>query len=546
MNHALYLKDKYDHSFRTNNTFHWFIMSYTKTLNLLIQNIFFGFNWESTFEYIICTILIILGFNVQMVIFVAKLTSAYIHQQLMYFAFKIKMQVTAMFLEDLNVDEGLRQRAMEYCDKLWMLRYGNLTTPASFMMLPISLQKDISIDIFWDALQHSQLFEEVSMSLKRVISLKMRNIFLMPGTYLYKKGQIKSQMIYVVSGNIQVLSSEDNVSPILNLTCGTVLGEINTLISTRSTVNLYTANGCTLHILDLPDLFHAITQSKHTSNELKRQLNKRIKLVKEMRIIKQQMVSAYETMEDKYNTPIKRLKTNWHMVWNFESQQNLDIAEIKEKLDVSYCSKFLNLLVMTESLGSNMLANSICIQNSFPFVVEPNSSFRKTILYISLGSTVINAAILPFCISFLNELPRILYSYCLLLDVACWLELYFELITAIKTPTVTITAPIEIFLTKIKTPKFFVDLFASLPIDYFVFWNSDNLMYASMCRLNRLIRVYRIYIVLHEWDESIIGNVTVKKICKYAIYYTSTIYFCTCMLYSIACPGECLRYCKQL
>lgn len=68
------------------------------------------------------------------------------------------------------------------------------------------MQKEVTLDIFWEALRHSQLFSAQDMPFKRAVSLEMKSEYYLPGDYIYTLGKVKSKMIYIVSGILQVRS----------------------------------------------------------------------------------------------------------------------------------------------------------------------------------------------------------------------------------------------------------------------------------------------------------------------------------------------------
>lgn len=76
--------------------------------------------------------------------------------------------------------------------------------PEVFNKLPEALKKEVAVDIFWEALRHSPMFADMGMSFKRAVSLQMKAEFYLPGDYVYKFGEIKGKMIYIVSGILQV------------------------------------------------------------------------------------------------------------------------------------------------------------------------------------------------------------------------------------------------------------------------------------------------------------------------------------------------------
>lgn len=107
-------------------------------------------------------------------------------------------------LDEWNTDEEIKERTMEYYSTLWSQRSGIKHMPKSFNLLPTPMQKEVAVDIFWEALRHASLFTNVELSFKRAISLVMKSEFYLPGDYVHKTGHLKFKMIYIVSGILQV------------------------------------------------------------------------------------------------------------------------------------------------------------------------------------------------------------------------------------------------------------------------------------------------------------------------------------------------------
>lgn len=106
--------------------------------------------------------------------------------------------------DDWNIDATLKHRTVEYYNTLWGRRSGIVNMPAVFNMLPAPLKKEVTVDIFWDAMNHSALFKNQDTAFKRALSLEMKSELFLPGNYVFQSKQFKSKMVYVVSGVLQV------------------------------------------------------------------------------------------------------------------------------------------------------------------------------------------------------------------------------------------------------------------------------------------------------------------------------------------------------
>lgn len=104
----------------------------------------------------------------------------------------------------MNKPSASQARTLEYYNTLWNKRKGISGTPNAFKLLPLPLQKEVTLDIFWEALRHSHLFTHTEMPFKRALSLEMKSEFFLTGDYVYRLGEIKNKMVYIVSGILQV------------------------------------------------------------------------------------------------------------------------------------------------------------------------------------------------------------------------------------------------------------------------------------------------------------------------------------------------------
>lgn len=146
----------------------------------------------------------LIGFIIHFMLFFAHLTETFKKLYRRQFTFIDNLDNIKKVLEELNIEKDWRHKTIDYYSIFWDKRSGIKDLPQIFERLPIPLQKEITLDIYWEALRHSHLFGEEDMAFKRELSLKMKSEFYLSGDYIYLMNDLKSNMIYISSGVLQV------------------------------------------------------------------------------------------------------------------------------------------------------------------------------------------------------------------------------------------------------------------------------------------------------------------------------------------------------
>lgn len=109
------------------------------------------------------------------------------------------------------------------------------------------------LDATWPALQHSSIFRSMDLDYLRYLANFMHVTYMLPGQYLYIKGEWKSKMVYITSGTIQLISNEDGESALINFCAGTCIGESCLVIDYKSLNHVICKTFCEFHILAKED-----------------------------------------------------------------------------------------------------------------------------------------------------------------------------------------------------------------------------------------------------------------------------------------------------
>lgn len=225
------------------------------------------------------------------------------------------------------------------------------------------------------------------------------------------------------------------------------------------------------------------------------------------------------------------MKRQWR---NIARSDYNDDDEVFSDLDVRHTSMYLDLFVLSQDVELKM--KSICLTSEWPFIMEPNSSFRVSWDYISLLSILMQSTILPFCICFLHKIPWTAIQIGAALDLIYLIDFTFVMTTAVKQRHVFITSWSAILSYSSKNFWFLVDIVSVIYIDYPVMLFSDNWKMLAWMRINRLFKIYKIYAFFNHLQVKLKYNTLYVRIVKYGFHYSISVYWIMCISYAVACP----------
>lgn len=84
---------------------------------------------------------------------------------------------------EFNYSKSVIVRIMEYCEYAWTYFRGVTNTSKFDGLLPTSMYKDLHLDMFWEAFQHSHLFREQRPAFLRNVAVLMEQKILLPGNF---------------------------------------------------------------------------------------------------------------------------------------------------------------------------------------------------------------------------------------------------------------------------------------------------------------------------------------------------------------------------
>nr|XP_022912668.1 uncharacterized protein LOC111423625 [Onthophagus taurus] len=511
-----------------NNSLHWWITSFHITSSIVAHNWMGRVLSDRELEWIFIIFSMLLGFSMHLMIFLGELTALFSHLHIYQFNFTTRIKKTMDLLKDWNVDQKIQRKVIDYYEFFWEKRKGEKKMPLAFFWLPVTVQRAVALDIFWDALRHSHLLTITDMSFKKSIAMVMRSEFMLPGDYIYKAGEIKSKMFYIVSGVVQVLSSEDNESPYLSLSAGTLLGEFNIFRPIIGTASVKCATFCEFHTLKTTALVKILAQHRLTAQMIHGLVLSRTDSAKKL-----YSKTRYLRIREDNDVSMKRFKHQWRAVHALHINKKEEIQDsLWQQLDKTFYSAYLDFMVLSEEVELKIQA--ICLTSQCPLIMEPQSSFRHFCDWIVLICICVQFILIPKVAFFDVEVSPQSMVYLSILDMTNYFDIYLQLTTAINLQSQIISKCGEIFLHRIVQFTFLIDVVASFPYPLLVkYVGLKDLVLLST--LPRVIKIYKLFVLIDEKLKSPFRRNIFLKIIKYVLLHLITIYLFSTGYYAIAC-----------
>ncbi|KAI4457605.1 voltage and ligand gated potassium channel [Holotrichia oblita] len=513
----------------------WFILSYSTIGNCLAHNYSGIIHAVSWYESLILSATMIIGYLLHIMIYFAEMITAYIKKISDQFEFSYRLQVVMRMLENWNVDTNVKSQIIDAYNILWEKRAGQRKLPEVINLLPKTLQKQCSLDSFWYFIKHSKLLANMDQAFIRNMSLYMECHYFMPGEYLYRLNEMKTRMVYIVSGVIQILSQEDQNSPVMSFSGGTVLSEICSMVLSYSNVNIRCASYCEVQVLDLRKFNRFLTKYPAEKKLLHSRLHERYKLAKTM----QNPELLRLKHKEQKRTSIKWIKTQWRTIAILSKSAKKSMEDKQKYIAPHHVSKFLNLYVLTDDV--ELKISAICLNSQCPFVLEPQSSFRTCFDYLILMSAIVQCVVIPYLAVFRKAMTIKERGLLYMLDVIYICGLYIEFSTAVKESGRLISKIHEIIIYKIKQTNTLIDILSTIPFEFFGFLTSTDSQIEVLMHMNRILKVYRLFRLILLAELNVWRSYIKIRLIKFSLIFIFFLYFLSCVHYMQTCYNKCQK-----
>ncbi|KAJ9599843.1 hypothetical protein L9F63_009883, partial [Diploptera punctata] len=333
--------------------------------------------------------------------------------------------------DEKTINKTLIKRVKHNYETCWE-NYKGLRKVEVPSFVPNVTKRIMCVDIFWEAFQHSHIFRESDVPFLRVLSSFFETTFYLPGDIICKKHELKTKFIYVVTGVIQILSEEDDQTPVISLSGGTCLGEITLMMTYKSTTIIKSATYCELYILDRKSYCSYLSNYPYHQKSMHKYAMHRFVSAKFLYYIsmflrsgKKHNIYSETTIKWVNNELMRLMNMKEHLT---EEEIILYTSDASVYDSVQHTAEFMDMLVLSEKL--EIETQRVCLHEHFPWILHPNSIFIKAWNIIVVITILIFAILIPQNGVYLQseELQKIILT----LTIVFWIDIYFQLTTAIK------------------------------------------------------------------------------------------------------------------
>lgn len=413
-----------------------------------------------------------------------------------------------------NPSRKAYQHVETYYTMMWRRRSGIVHMPDIIEEMPRYLRISIKQDLFWPLFHHSPTLRRRSCAFKRFLCESVHISYKLPGEKFYAGVQCQSNLYYVKSGVVQLISADDGTTPILSVTSGTIFGDVNFLIPhPKKKVTTRCLTYCEVLFLTQADLLKALYKFPEDRKAIMQLYKDKINHAKKLIACKEQM----KDLDRSEAEGISWIKSRWWQIfdvissWKKKSLQ-LVIPQLNASCELPaessnyHCAKYLGQLVLCTD--GQLQTKSMFVNYQFPWILSPYSSFGSIWKKIVFCTVFIALLIFPHYVITRSHSP-IIYFVLLWIDFVYIADLCVSLSTAARIQENEIPTFGNILLERFRSLHFIIDIISTV-------WIKDILKAIDVQTLhfivqfNRLLKVYVLFSSHYiKWDinKSPIGAV---------------------------------------
>ncbi|XP_022907180.2 uncharacterized protein [Onthophagus taurus] len=425
-----------------------------------------------------------------------------------------------------NYHQTLLTTVQTYYKMIWDKAKWHLQESPKYHILPWIMFKDLYLELNWHALKHTHLFRNKSVNFLREVAYRMRHNSYPSGEVIYYRNQFKEQMVYIVTGIVQVISEENGETPIISFSGGTCLGESCLLLDYPNSWSVVCKTYCEIIYLKRKDFIQLSQIYPKDYNDILRTVLMRHEKAKRLtNMFKYQWLQYNITNPD--TIIIAWIKDMLHsMVANRKE------TAVDRKDYLAFYPDYLDLLVIAEDL--ELVVDQIYLKTTYPPILQPESIFLSGWnVFMALFSSIIFIGY-PCLILFCNQINETTLAiiYVLTTLACCW-DAFVQSTTAVRTKVALLSNVSEIIYYRLRSFTFLIDIISTVPLCMFFYVVNRDTSYRILiiAEAHKLLKVYRISFVFKNIEglkyrhNNILVQLKVFLIFFFLCYYTAIIFF---------------------
>ncbi|KAL4707314.1 hypothetical protein ACJJTC_019852 [Scirpophaga incertulas] len=517
-------------------TFDWYFICLYWSVMFLTTNSLGDLYPITTIERITGIVAILLGLFLTTIVFVGSLTSQFITITTRRSIYVRQLTKIKNYLNLINMDQETTKRIIRYYEDLWYQKSG-VFKPKFLSLLPYPLQMEICFDLNAVPLYSSLVFRKLPEAFLRRLSLEMTHRFYLPGDIVYNNNQPKIFMVCITSGVLELLSDEDDESPMVSFGKGTCFGEIALVynVPARCTVKSATYTEC--QVLDKTNFIKLMSTYPQLKDQINKEIGNRIKRAQQRQEKISESANLVLNMYSSTNRKKSSIKCLKEKLRYLQGKTDKDIIS-NEELDYN-C---LNLYVLSDGVKKN-ITSFTCLNSTFPWILEHNCILVKYWEYYMLLIVLYICIVYPYFIGMKRTFTGEFLFYCqIIINISLVLNIVVTCVTAVKTKKKYIKEFRKILTYRMNTLGFYLDVIAIIPFEYLITIHStikyhdnymDHLFY--LCKGTKMCLFWRLSNYFQTLEQKLLLNSLIIKIAKYCVYISLFCYWCGIILYMESC-----------
>lgn len=436
-------------------------------------------------------------------------------------------------------DQLLKATLQEYYASFWKTRHGILNVRVEGI-LPEMRQSEIKLDLSWKCFRHSHLFRGEELHFLHHLSQFVQNNFKSAGEILYKKGEIKTCMIYVVAGIIQIYSDEDGETPILSFSGGTVLGETSLILSSQSVCTVVCKSDCEIDVLEARDFINITKNYPEKYRKFRTAIFTRLTEARDYHKVKAFQRDSMNVKETSQLLTMKWLKLTLNTLLSKDPNYfnaHLKSLNIEDRLltvtltKLFFCSQYLDLLVLAKQI--EFMGDRIFVKTTFPCILQPESVLTKIWEKLISIAVFVFIFVYPLYAAFFRTMSLSYVVFITVTTLMWGLDVFIQISTAIKARNGLITTITEISAHKITKKLFILDVLAAVPLEVLtvLITGYTGEVFLIYLQMNRVLKIAKIDNLFASNKKSVNTHLLWINCLKCTLYLIILIYWIAAFIY---------------
>ncbi|XP_053607909.1 uncharacterized protein LOC128673815 isoform X2 [Plodia interpunctella] len=443
------------------------------------------------------------------------------------------------FLKLRNAPTWLLDQAKEYKKRLWTMKDGVLSCN-ELQRLPLALQMELVFDINIVHFHNSLLFREADEAFLRQISLLMKHELYLAGQYIWSQNVVKMGMICIKRGVIEMLSDEDDESPIIAFKEGTVLGELSLFYSIPAKVTVKAATYVELQVLRRTDFMRVAEEHPVMLSFVKNKIKERLRKSRQ----RQEAIEEYDKGDSRLirtrYRPMKVLKDNLAGIEEedptFVDDSHMYYKDENNERQPKFTTEYLELYQMSNKV-TTIDSPKICLRSNFPWILQPNTAFTHMFDVAHFLMVLYLCGLSPYY-ALQTHKTDFEIAFSTLVVAGLLLNIYIQLTTAIIEKNVRKETVQEIAEVKMSSVGFYLDILSVFPLYIFsdTFDPTHKSVIGQVVKLFPMLQVWHIWDYCSRWMQNFSANLKLLVLVKHTLLVVICCYWSGCLLYLYACP----------